>query len=168
VGSYWPSVVNQVDFICGGFMQYISYLQINEIIKPNKQEPPGWLYYHPHVTHKNTKKYINPNNTAYIAKTLFEYFPHFIKNGSISFAFAEDLFFTKKRQPYRSLWKLPIELYPRKGIELSYNKIENWSIENNKAILKSASSGQEFVYMDANEIVENWCIDIIKNHPVTD
>jgi len=151
-----------------GFHAIYSYLQINEIYKPNKQKTPEWLDYHPHVKFKAESEFNNDNNTIYTASELFNYPKHFNKNGSISFVFSEDLILTKKGQRNRTLWELPIELHPNSGVQLSYNSSDKWDVENNKAILKSASKGQEFVFADVEANVEKWCINIIKMHGVTD
>ena len=151
-----------------GFHAIYSYLQIGEIYKPNKQKTPEWLDYHPHVKYKNEYEFNNDNNTIYVASELFNYPEYFNKNGSISFVYSENLILTKKGQSNRTLWELPFELHPNSGVRLSYNPIEKWNIENNKAILKSASKGQEFIFTDANANVEKWCIDLIKMHSVTD
>lgn len=151
-----------------GFHAIYSYLQINEIYKPNKEKTPAWLEYHPHVKYKKEIKFKNINNTIYVATELFNYPQHFNKNGSASFVFKEDLILTKKGQPNRTLWELPVELHPRSGVKLSYNPAHKWDIKDNKAILESVSQGQEFVFCDVEANVEKWCIDLIKNHTVTD
>ena len=147
-----------------GFHAIYSYLQINDIIKPNIENSPKWLDYHPHVKFKNESEFNNVNNTIYVATELFNYPKNFKKNGSISFVFSEDLILTKKGQPNRTLWELPIEFHPNNGVVLSYNPTHRWAIENNQAILKSASKGQEFVFNDIATNVEEWCINLIKGH----
>jgi len=151
-----------------GFHAIYSYLQIKEIYKPNIQKTPEWLDYHPHVKYYNEDEFNNDNNTIYVASESFNYPKHFNKNGSISFVFSDDLILTKKRQSNRTLWEFPLELHPNYGVKLSYNAIDRWAVENNKAILKSASKGQEFIFTDVEAIVEKWCIDLIKMHSVTD
>ena len=151
-----------------GFHAIYSFLQINEIYKPNTQKTPAWLNYHPHVKFKNETEFKNDNNTIYVATEMINYPKHFNKNGSISFVFSEDLILTKKGQPNRTVWELPIELHPNSGVKLSYNSSDRWGIENNRATLKSASKGQEFVFSDVEANVEKWCIELIKMHTVTD
>lgn len=150
-----------------GFHAIYSYLQINKIFKPNLEKTPKWLDYQPHIKCKNRDNYNYDNNTVYVASETFIYPKRFNKNGSISFTFSEDLILTKKGQPNRTLWELPIELHPSRGVTLSYNPSDKWIIENNKAILKSASKGQEFIFSDTGANVEKWCIDLIKMHSVT-
>ena len=114
-----------------GFHAIYSYLQIDEIYKPNIQKVPDWLNYHPHVKYKDSYEFNNANNTIYTAKELFEYPEHFNKNGSASFVFSEDLILTKKGQPNRSLWELPLQLHPNSGLKLSYHLNENrWNVDN--------------------------------------
>lgn len=151
-----------------GFHAIYSYLQIHEIYKPSDGETPSWLAYHPHVKFRNKHEYFKSNNTVYVAGELFDYPERFNKNGSVSFVFSEDLILTKRNQPYRSLWELPIELHPDNGIGLSYNPMNRWTKENGKAILKSAARGQEFVFSDTGKTIENWCVELIKMHSVTD
>ena len=151
-----------------GFHAIYSYLQISEIYKPNINKVPEWLYYHPHVKFKDEFEFKNNNNTIYVANEFFNYPKNVIKNGSTSFVFSEDLILTKKGQRNRTLWELPIELHPDSGVQLSYNSFDKWKIESNKALLKSASRGQEFIFCDVEENAENWCINLIKMHSVTD
>lgn len=151
-----------------GFHAIYSYLQIDQIFKPNTGKTPEWLNYHPHVKYKNKEEFKNDNNTVYVAAELFNYPKHFNKNGSVSFVFSQDLILTKKGQPNRTLWELPLELHPNNGIKLSYNPSEKWTIDNNKAILKSASKGQEFIFTDFEANVQKWCVELIKMHTVTD
>lgn len=152
-----------------GFHAIYSYLQISEIYKPNIQNAPDWLDYHPHVKYKDTDEFNNDNNTIYAAKELFDYPEHFNKNGSASFVFSEDLILTKKGQPNRSLWELPLELHPDSRLKLSYHLNEKrWSVENNRAILKSTGRGQEFIFTDMDAKAEKWGIDLIKMNSVTD
>lgn len=151
-----------------GFHAIYSYLQINEIYKPNVQGVPDWLQYHPHVKYKNESEFKNDNNTIYVAGDFINHPKHFNKNGSISFVFSEDLILTKKGQSARSVWELPIEIHPSNGIVLSQHTSDRWKVENNKAILKTIPRGQEFVFTDIGSNVENWCIELIKMHEVTE
>jgi hypothetical protein len=159
--------INDPDYP-NGFHAIYSYLQIDQIYKPNTGLAPEWLNDHPHVAFKHEDEFKNDNNTVYTAAELFTYKEHFNKNGSVSFVFSDDLILTKKGQPNRTVWELPQEFHPDNGISLSYNGLNRWSKENSKAILKSASRGQEFVFNDPGNVVEDWCIDLIKCHTVTD
>lgn len=151
-----------------GFHAIYSYLQIDEIYKPNTGKVPRWLSYHPHIKYKETTDFNNANNTVYVAAELFNYPRHFNKNGSVSFVFSDDLILTRKGQPNRTTWELPGFLHPGNGVKLSYNTPHRWSTDGEKAILRSASKGQEFVFTDVGGTVENWCIELIKMHQVTD
>jgi len=151
-----------------GFHAIYSYLQVDEIYKPNLEETPEWLQYHPHVKFRNSSVYKYPNNTVYVSADFFDYPEDFKKNGSVSFVFRDDLILTKAGQSNRSLWELPLHLHPENGIKLSYNPASRWRKEDQKAILQSAGRGQEFVFTDSGNAVENWCIDLIKYHQVTD
>lgn len=151
-----------------GFHAIYSYLQIDQIYKPNIEEIPVWLRYHPHFQFRNESEFKNPNNTIYVASEKFNYSPSFNKNGSISFVFDKSLILTKSGESRRSRWELPIEFHPQNGISLSYNPIKRWQIKNGKAILDSSARGQEFIFSDKNQVVENWCIELIKMHTVTD
>lgn len=150
-----------------GFHAIYSYLQIHDIFKPNMTKIPEWINYHPHAKFKNTAEFDNKNNTIYVSGTSFNHTENFQKNSSMSFLFSEDLILTKRGQPNRTLWELPLNFHPINGIKLSYNPIDRWSIENNKAILKSAAKGQEFVFNDIGNTIEKWCLDLIKNMQVT-
>lgn len=152
-----------------GFHAIYSYLQINQIYKPNLGYTPVWLKDHPHFSHREKKEFACNNNTIYAATELFEYSNHFNKNGSISFVYSDDLILTKLGQPNRSLWELPIQINPQSGVELSYHKnMDRWGSENGKTTLQSVSRGQEFIFNEHDKLAENWAIDLIKFHSVTD
>jgi hypothetical protein len=87
-------------------------------------------------------------------------------NGSNYFDFKENLILTKRAQTYRSIWDLPLSFHPNSGVRITYNEKEkNWSIENERAILKSAYRGQEFVCKsDPNQDVERWGINFIRQN----
>ncbi|MEI6138555.1 MAG: hypothetical protein WCP85_04800 [Mariniphaga sp.] len=151
-----------------GFHANYSYLQINEVFKPNIEKVPSWLDYHPHVKFKNEPEFNNPNNTIYVAKELFDCQDQLNKKGSILFTFNENLILTKKGQNNRTLWELPINFHPDKGVRLSYNPTHKWTASEGRCFLKSAFKGQEFVFNDVDEIVEKWCIQLIKMNQVAD
>jgi len=93
----------------------------------------------------------------------------FNKNGAICFTFRQDLILTQPGQQNRTIWELPSFLHPDNGVSLSYNPKERWSFNGDKAVLKAAGRGQEFIFTaDPNEAVENWCINLIKHNSVTD
>lgn len=152
-----------------GFHAIYGYLQIDKIFKPNQESVPSWLSEHPHVNHKGERYFTSRNNTIYTSKELFEYPQNtFNKNGAICFSFAESLILTQPG-PLRSTWQLPSFMHPNFGVNLSYNPASKWSLEGDKAILKSAGRGQEFVFTsDPNNEVEKWCINLIKHSTVTD
>lgn len=151
-----------------GFHAIYSYLQIDQIYKPNLGYTPEWLKNHPHYSHRETTEFTK-NNTIYTAAELFKYPDHFNKNGSISFVFSDDLILSKKGQPYRTLWELPVQLNPTNGVKLSYHdNLDRWRLVDEKMTLKSVARGQEFVFNDHGSIAEDWAIDLIKHHSVTD
>ncbi|MCC6684442.1 MAG: hypothetical protein IT247_05165, partial [Bacteroidia bacterium] len=140
------------------------------IYKPNTEPTPAWLSKHAHVENKGKGYFEKSNNTVYVSKDLLLYKKEqFIKNGAIGFAFNDNLILTQSGNRNRTVWELPKIFHPDNGVELSYNPKHNWTIENDKAVLKSAGRGQEFVFKaDPKGQVEKWCIDLIKNSNVTD
>lgn len=156
-----------------GFHAIYGYLQVDKIYNPNKQDVvvPEWLQDHPHVKHRGVGYFKNINNTIFTSKTLIDYpKDQFNKNGSVCFTFNNNLILTQKGQENRSVWELPRFIHPDCGITLSYNpEGKRWKHKGEKTILKAAGRGQEFIFTtDPNETVENWCINLIKNHTVTD
>ena len=160
--------INDKDYP-NGFHAIYSYMQIDQIYKPNIESTPEWLNDHPHVSHKDKDEFANRNNTIYTAAELFKYHDRFNKNGSISFVHTDDLILTKKNQPNRTFWELPGQLNPSNGIKLSYHSnMDRWGFENEKTTLKSVSRGQEFVFNGHENLAEDWAINLIKCHTVTD
>lgn len=149
-----------------GFHSIYGYLQINEIYKPNKEPVPKWLEYHPHEKFKDSFDFNWNNNTIYVSDSIFKSNYNINKKGSDLLAFSEDLILTKKGQPFRSIWQLPLILHPKNGLSLTYNKKNRWSVEDNKAILKSSARGQEFIFEDNESKAENWCVEIINQNSV--
>lgn len=153
-----------------GFHAIYGYLQVDKVYKPNIEVVPEWLEGHAHVINKGTGYFKSNNNAIYTTRDLF-YYPKdpFNKNGAICFTFKEDLILTQSGQKNRTVWKLPSFLHPDNGVSLSYNPKGRWSLDDGKAVLRAAGRGQEFVFTtDPNGVVENWCINLIKNHSVTD
>lgn len=153
-----------------GFHAIYGYLQVDKIFKPNIEQVPEWLNHHAHVINKGVGNFKNNNNTVYTSKDLFDYPKNtFNKNGAVCFTFNEDLVLTKNGQQNKSIWELPSFLHPDNGVTLSYNPRQNWSLNADQAILKSAGRGQEFIFTtDPKGEVENWCINLIKYNSVTD
>jgi hypothetical protein len=150
-----------------GFHAIYGYLQINEMYYPNinMEEIPEWLKYHPHVKFKDENEFNNSNNTIYTATDILKHKSNINLPGSEYFSFSEELILTKKNQNYRTIWELPLDFHPENKIQLSYNtNLHRWNKEKNKAILNSTYRGQEFIFKDENEIVEEWCLNLIEKY----
>jgi len=153
-----------------GFHAIYGYLQVDKVYKPNIEGVPEWLHEHAHVSNKGVGYFKSDNNAVYTTLELFDYPKEpFNKNGAICFTFKEDLILTQPGQQNRTVWELPSFLHPDNGVALSYNPKERWSFNGDKAVLRAAGRGQEFIFTaDPNGVVEDWCINLIKNHSVTD
>ena len=153
-----------------GFHAIYGYLQVDDIVDPQINDVPSWLVDHPHVQDKDTEIYRGKNNVVYTSTDSFYYKSKRInRKGSSLFTFSDELILTQKGQKRRTQWELPSIFHPENGVQLSYNPAKNWEKPNGKALFKSASKGQEFVVKtDPDGNIEQWCVDLIKNHPFAD
>lgn len=153
-----------------GFHAIYGYLQVDKLIDPLTDQVPGWLKKHPNVEYLNFPERDTKGNMIYTAADFFQYKNQNVeKNGSILFAFADDLVLTKKGQGNRTDWELPGIFHPENGVQISHNPAKNWKKQNGNAVLRSAPIGQEFVvFSDPSGNIESWCLDLILKHQVTD
>lgn len=147
-----------------GFHVIYGYLQVGKIYKPNVDDVPEWLRYHPHVVYKNEGPFRSRTNTIYTATETFTSNSRSSgKRGAGLFQFHPDLILTKPSQPHRTLWELPETFHPENGVTLTYNGRDKWRRESGKALVKSASQGQEFVFAaDPKGAVAEWCANLIE------
>jgi hypothetical protein len=153
-----------------GFHAIYGYLQVDKVIDPNGNDVPPWLADHPHVKLKDSAPYRYKSNVVYTSTDFFFYKNQRVdKKGSILFTFSDDLILTRKGQQNRTIWELPSLFHPDNGVQLSYNPANNWDKMLDKAVLRSARRGQEFVVKaDPEGKVEQWCYELITSHSVTD
>lgn len=138
------------------------YLQINEIIYPNKmttqerdvyEKKYPWLSAQPHWNIANYKK--RENNCIYIAREKCS-FDDSVKGYGV-FEFNKDLILTKKNGT-ASQWKLP---RPLRNLKISYHDRSNHKL----TYFQSAKRGQEFV-VEENKKAQKWVMNLIKNHAI--
>lgn len=120
------------------------WLQVGEIIKPDRDIAPEWLMAHPHITRKD----IGTNNTVYIAAdslvldgkdTGLPAAGYFLKE-------TDEIVLTEKGKN-RTLWRLPEWAFPSNGKKpLSYHRNPAlWQKRDGFVELKTVGRGQEFV-----------------------
>jgi hypothetical protein len=89
--------------------------------------------------------------------------------GAGDFIFNENLILTQKGQTKRTIWELPLSFHPNEGVEMSYNPIGRWKMENDKPILTSAGRGQEFIFKkDPHGEIIKWATNLIKSYQISD
>ena len=136
------------------------YLQINEIIYPNRltdqeindyEKKYPWLSAHPHWNKAKYEKH--KNNCIYIAKDRCSFDENI--QGYGVFEFNKDLILTKENRP-SSQWELPKQL---RHLKMSYHNDSSQT----PTCFQSAKRGQEFV-IEENKNAEEWAMSLIKNH----
>ncbi len=124
------------------------YLQVGDILYPNRETTPDWLCYHSHV--KRERK----NNCIYIAKETCSWNKKIPGYGMLKFC--NDVILTKKGYS-RSKWLLP-DFF--REVSIGYHSENSWK-EN---YFQSAHRGQEFV-ISPNDNINLWAVNLIeKNH----
>lgn len=142
-------------------------MKVEKVYDLNIEHPvPDWLKNHPHMHYKSLAEYKGRSNVIYAARQFFTDDENSLNvNGSALFKFHEDLILTKKGQANRTRWELPHFFHPETGVQVSYNPSARWEKAGEKAELRSASRGQEFVVMsDPVGRINRWCVDIVKGY----
>lgn len=150
-----------------GFHAIYGYLQVHEIYKPNVDEIPDWLRYHPHLQQQAHGVFKKLNNTIYTATDTLQITgvaPD--KKGADWLGFNEDLILTKQGSANRTVWSLPSTLHPDNGTALSYHAEKCWLRSEAETVLRSASQGQEFIFIeDRNDAAQAWAAGLIQANP---
>ncbi|MFC1746596.1 hypothetical protein ACFL35_21570 [Candidatus Riflebacteria bacterium] len=139
---------NRFGYIKGALDMHLifGWLQVAEICPVNKSlaRKYPWAAYHPHFYGD-----YSINDTLYIARKnlFFPGLPSTLPGGGTFEYFHPELKLTKPGSTKRTLWQLPAWFYPAgKNSVLTYNaNPDNWQIEKDRVLLKSAGRGQEFV-----------------------
>lgn len=126
------------------------YLQIDDVIYPQKDTIPPWLMYHPHAT---GSRLMVENNCIYIARERSSWNKKLPGFGV--FHYSKRLQLTKDGMS-RSKWALP-EAF--RGLTISYHSTDSWK----EGYFQSAHRGQEFVFQE-NDMVSEWAIELIEEH----
>lgn len=137
------------------------YLQVETILEINKNNTLKDWGNHPHEINKN---YYLGENRIYVARDKFSEDDNL--DGAGLFKFSKELILTEIGKS-RANWEFPIFFHPDNGVEITYlpNNENKWKKENDKAKVKAYGQFQESVVKkDKNKLIENWAIDLIKNH----
>lgn len=126
------------------------WLQIGEILdvaraRENVIRTYPWLTGHPHLSDR--EDYLNPskNNTIYISGERCD-FASTLQGGGVFCAYHDKLCLTWPGRS-RTHWRLPLWMMPKNGASsMTYNPASRWTIEDGRALLRSAAKGQEFVF----------------------
>lgn len=152
-----------------GFHAIYGYFRIDEVFKLDEDEVPLGLVKHPHVFHKDNRRFAK-NNTVYTARKSFSN-DGLILPGCGYLNFSEELILTGgEDRTKRSIWALPKEFAPSSGfdVSLSYNPQTRWQVNGDRAILEAAFRGQEFVfYTDPHKHVANWAHGLVARHGIS-
>jgi len=136
------------------------WLQVGEVLRPQRDAMPAWAGQHPHVVQPN-----RTNNTLYVAaERLTLDGEQLATPGAGMFTHYRDELRLTAPGFTRSVWSLPAWFAPRPGrLPLSgHSKADRWSIADGSVHLRSVGRGQEFVLdMDAYPEASTWARGII-------
>ncbi len=149
-----------------GFHAIYGYLQVGKIYDNENWTTPEWLADHPHVKMKEQGPFKDSNNTVYVAKDYMCFFTERQSSqpGAGCFAFNKQLILTEPGQANRRMWRLPACLHPKTAGPLTYNPEENWNLKGRYVYLKSTARAQEFVFEKEEDVVKNWCLNLIRKN----
>ncbi len=117
------------------------WLKIADIFDVDTDELPRWANDHPHVLGRGTGVFAK-GNTLYAGSS-----------GGVFRRFSKSLQLTKAGET-RSVWELPMCFHPSETT-MTGQRADGWSTSGNKAILRSAPRGQEFV-VETNLEMRRW------------
>jgi hypothetical protein len=142
------------------------WLQIGEIasVDDDIRGAAGWAWLgdHPHLRFEVGRT----NNTLYVASERLELptDPATTLPPAGTFdRFAPDRCLTAREAPGSSLWSLPRSFFPYDRLPLSFHrKPHMWSLESDRALLRTVGRGQEFVLdLDHYPEVARWLSDLL-------
>lgn len=142
------------------------WLEVGEVLSVVSERDESlkkhlWAIEHPHFA--TPSHYTSNLNTLYVASRQSKYIKQHVGGGRFC-SFSNDIQLTRAGMS-RTHWSLPEWFFPENKSSLTYNPIHNWEKKDGKALLRSASIGQEFV-LDVEEYpeAETWIRDIILPH----
>jgi len=134
------------------------YLEIADVLTvADIPDPPDWAAEHPHFALRGQPRF-SKSNTVYVATERLSWDPSRPGGGMLG-PFSDALRLTKKGAT-PSVWDLPLAFHPsRTAAPLTGNLPASWSIEGDRAVLRAARIGQEFV-VEANDGIEEWVSEL--------
>lgn len=134
------------------------YLEIGEVLSAaDTHDPPAWAAAHPHFALRDQPRF-SKANTVYVATERLSWDLSRPGGGMLS-PFRPQLQLTKVGAT-PSVWDLPIAFHPdNTAAPLTGNLRSSWSIEGDRAVLRAARIGQEFV-VQANDDIKAWLSEV--------
>ena len=134
------------------------YLEVEKVIdvaEAKRFEP--WMSDHVHIKFRNRVRW--RNNTVYVAREQSSFRPT-LPGGGIFRAHDSRLRLTQPGGPL-STWRLPMAFHPSKTMHrLTWNAETRWTSQDEHAVLRAASRGQEFV-VEVNEGIHDWLRELL-------
>jgi Nucleotide modification associated domain 3 len=136
-----------------------AYLKIGAVLSVyDTPEPPSWARSHPHFEYRDQARFAK-QNTVYVAADRVDLGRQLPGAGVLG----------PYRPPLRltrvgctpSVWDLPIGFHPsRTKSPMTGNPESSWAIVEDRAVLRAARIGQEFV-VEVNDEIEAWLAEIM-------
>lgn len=150
-----------------GWLQVGEVASVDTLVRPGRA-PWRWTAQHPHLFFDS-----DPSNTLYVAveRLRLPGTRHVRLPGAGTFDVALDAHrLTGAGADRPSLWSLPLHLHPCGRPALSYHvNADRWSRDGDRAHLRVASRGQEFVLdLDRYPETMNWVAEILTNWAASD
>jgi hypothetical protein len=161
--GYWRYVPQAPNLhVIFGWLEVSAVLSIVQERERCLAQFPG-IADHPHVA--NPAVYDDPRNTLYLAKDRSAVSDTARYGGGRFERYSRSLQLTQDGES-RARWSLPSWFMPQGRPPLTYNpRPDQWQLEGDKALLRSAAKGQEFVLNgDYYPELEDWVSHIINTH----
>ena len=135
------------------------YLQIGKVFNvADTPDPPSWARSHPHFQYRDQARFAK-QNTVYVAADRIDAAPQLPGAGVLGL-YRPALRLTRVGCT-PSVWDLPIGFHPsRTTSPMTGNPEHSWSIVEDRAVLRAARIGQEFV-VEVNPEIQAWLAEIL-------
>jgi Nucleotide modification associated domain 3 len=139
------------------------YLQIDSVLTvADTPHPPPWARSHPHFELRDEARFAK-NNTVYVATDRLSFDTRLRGAGPLG-PYRPNLRLTRVGAT-PSVWDLPIGFHPsRTRFPMTGNATASWSIEGDRAVLRAARIGQEFV-AEVNDEIAEWLSSVLEPVP---
>lgn len=130
------------------------YLEIDGVLVVSETpDPPPWACSHPHFALQHEPRF-EKANTVYVATERLSVDPRLPGAGTLG-SYRPELRLTRADST-PSTWELPVCFHPdQTSFPMTGNPRTSWSIEGDRAVLRAARRGQEFV-IEANSEIKRW------------